>query len=265
MILEKILEKERRLRALHLQLQHETFYIPFIIEKFSAYLDDYCAYTGLTWVEVLVSYNNFVRTYVEDLRAFESTGLYPIQRGEKRAIDRQDYDLALILSVFFEKVRHRIFSNIYCSYKSLEGNEHLLYIGLGPGLELDLLDKPAKVDAYDTIIAPFVQSRFSQYNLVEELFIERKNYYERIYCIEIFEHVLDPEKLLKNMAVSLIPGGILYFTTASDMPQFDHLVNFTGVELSAAIKESGLMVLEQTNLWHDYKKAHNTWYTCKKL
>lgn len=268
MLLEEILQKDRRLRVLHLELKKESYYRSEITRHFSDYLDAYCVYNHLTAEEVLQSYHNFVAEYLGDLKAFQATGLYPFQRGENRSKTRQDYDLALILSAFFEKVRHAVFAAIADSYQTLTPNEQLLFIGLGPGLELELLEKPARVDAYDTSLAPFVKNRFSQHHLVEELFIEKPGGYNRIYCVELLEHIPDPEGLIKHMAVSLKPGGLLYFTTASDMPQFDHLVNFTGRNLTSCFTEANLVVLEEKELLHSYAtgglKSGNTWYICRK-
>ena len=44
--------------------------------------------------------------------------------------------------------------------------------------------------------------------------------------IEILEHLEDPDTLLADTAKALRPGGQLYLTTATNIPQFDHLYNY---------------------------------------
>ena len=102
-----------------------------------------------------------------------------------------------------------------------------LFIGLGPGLELFLTqDRHSEIDAYDVSINENLPNQFPRAAFHATYYTgQNPAYYDCIYLIEILEHLSDPFDLLHICAQSLRAGGQIMLTTATDIPQFDHLYN----------------------------------------
>jgi len=268
-MIKKILEADRRLRIAHLSLKKNESYDPELNETIAVFFNEYANEYNLTVDEVLASYNKFTLQYLNDLNNFQKTNEYPILKKGEVKIDRIDYDIALILSSFFEKVRHAIFKEIKDSFKNINTTSKILFIGIGPGIELTLLPNNNRdIDAYDLAISDFTKNKFSNFNFVEEIFVECPNSYSHIYCIELLEHIQNPELLMKNIYNSLIENGEVYLTTASNMPQFDHIINFHDRPFDNSLEEMGFEIIKKVNFTHNYNgqnsESYNTWYRCKK-
>ena len=68
---------------------------------------------------------------------------------------------------------------------------------------------------------------------------------------------------------SLTIDGLFYFTTATNIPQIDHLFNFDNeVAFEVGLQDLGFQVVEKEIVFHesiDSKLiASNTWYILKK-
>lgn len=270
LIFSQILEKDRRLRVNFLNTRKSPYFNEYIYSRLGNYFDDYCAYYAIDSQRVIMSYNNFVSHYMTHLKKFDQLGEYPYESSKDPLIlNRIDYDIALILSILLEPVRHQIFNNVLNSYKIIENKARILFVGIGPGIELELLpDELNKIEAYDLEIAEFPKKRFVKFNLKEELFDKELTAFDNIYCIELLEHIPNPELLVKNLSDSLKPGGNLYLTTASNMPQFDHMINFHDRPFDNSLEEMSLEIIKKVNFMHGYNgknsESYNTWYSCKK-
>ncbi len=54
-----------------------------------------------------------------------------------------------------------------------------------------------------------------------------KKKYDTIFAIELLEHLENPYEIMESFGRSLKKDGRLIITTARNVPQFDHLFNFT--------------------------------------
>src|SRR5699024_3386826 len=85
-----------------------------------------------------------------------------------------------------------------------------------------------EADAYDLSINKFLFEHFSKVTFNIELYHgQKKDHYDAIYLIELLEHLQEPFSLLKICRDSLSKRGKIFLTTATDIPQFDHLYNFS--------------------------------------
>lgn len=215
------------------------------------YLDEYCQFYGLTLNDVYHIREGFARQYQRDLANFAESRKYPSQaQGQIWAGDRIEYDIVLILSFLLEKHRFRMAS-------WLTGQLHeknVLCIGIGPGVELGILSEflevtDRQVVGYDLAISDFVRSRYGD-SVRQEYFHSSTKKYEAVLLIEILEHLVNPEILISLVADSLSVHGRLFLTTAIDIPQFDHLYNFTPGEISGMLASNGLQVDSLVEISH---------------
>jgi 2-polyprenyl-3-methyl-5-hydroxy-6-metoxy-1,4-benzoquinol methylase len=134
-------------------------------------------------------------------------------------------------------------------------SDNCLIVGAGSGLELLLLrDKFRNVDAYDISISDFCKYKFSDLNLFEKKYdsgCEKK--YDAIYAIELLEHLENPYEILSDFSQSLKKNGRLIVTTIKNVPQFDHLFNFSDEnEFETKVKNLGFNVLHKQVIKHNY-------------
>jgi SAM-dependent methyltransferase len=236
------------------------------------YICEYCQFYKMSSSSVISAHMRFLERYMADLKAFAETGLYPFACNPLGTWDRVDYDIALMLSTLLVQQRFQIMKKLSeienCGPRSL-------IIGLGPGLELELLkDKEQKIDAYDISLSAFCKAKHSaseNLRLFEKKFSHSadREKYDTIYAIELLEHLEDPIALLKDLADSLQPGGQMILTTARNLPQFDHLYNFTEPAVfERQCQDLGLSVVEKELIPHNYKMldiaADNTFFVFRK-
>lgn len=271
-MLEKLLELDRKFKMDHNFLKRSEVCDEELIHLSSNFLNEYCQFHQLNADYVLSKYKDFLASYSLDLKEFKQSKKYPHELGISRPVSRIDYDLPLLLSVFVSKVRHQIMSDIKNSATQLSGTGAI--IGVGPGLEIELMKGilPSKVmiTAYDTDLSEFPKSKFKNFNFKEELFHAEEASLDFVYAIELLEHITHPYQLIQQVAKTLKTGGLFLFTTATDMPQFDHLYNFReDAEMEINLHLQSMTILEKKDHLHNYfggpKTAKNTWYICKKL
>jgi hypothetical protein len=269
-MLNEIFNIDRRLRIDHKKLLALPFVNEDLIVTIDCYLADFAIYNNLTAHDVLQSYDGFVKRYSEDIRDFIATCKYPIELEKESNIDRIDYDLALILSPAITIHRHKIIDNIrkYCS--EVSGKTSI--IGVGSGLELELLNlycSTKVIEPYDINISKFVKDRFNNIRVMEHEFSGKKGYYNNIFAIELLEHLTNPYYFMSICYDSLKNRGRFFITTATNVPQFDHLFNFQNDnEFKNEIHNLGFEIIDKEDIPHDsFNKnlnAKNTWYVLEK-
>ena len=242
-----------------------------LLDVIDSYLTEYVDFYKLSLDETLRRYFTFVDRYVSDLKAFESTGLFPFQdkNSEVFCVERVTYDIFLILSSLLQKHRFRIMKNISEAEKN-SGN--CLIVGAGSGLEMFLLrDKFKNIDAYDISISDFCKYKFGDLNLLEEEYDACcENKYDAIYAIEILEHLISPYGILNSFSKSLKTNGRLIVTTAKNVPQYDHLFNFSDdYKFETRVKNMDFNILYKEVIKHNYVffqvDSSNIFYILKKF
>lgn len=270
-MLKFLLEKDRRLRIDHKKLLNCGFSNHHLLKVIDDYLNDFARYNNLSIDEILKRYNNFLLGYSKDIENFLSTGEYPYLLEENIFVERTDYDISLILSTVVTIHRFRIMDNFF-KYNSVI-NGKVLIIGLGSGIELEILScssNKKEIDAYDISVSKFVKNRFKKtLNIVEGEFKGNDSFYDYIIAIELLEHLENPYHFLSMCFNSLKNEGTLVTTTATDVPQFDHLYNFNDDNVfSQKINKLGFIELQKEDIEHNYMNksinAKNTWYVLKK-
>ena len=241
-----------------------------LYKKTADYLDLYVIENNLSIEENITAYETYVSTFNKHCKAFIRTGEYPLHLGtETPDISREGYDLVLILSVLLTAHRFRIMEIIYNSGRS-EGTR--LFVGAGPGLELYLsesLDQNNYV--YDVSLNEGLKKIFPKVKFFTDYFnTQYTDYFDSIFLIEILEHLEDPFELLANAHLALKESGVVYLTTATDIPQFDHLYNFTEDHTNFDLKvaEMGFEIELKEKVPHEYLlmkvNPSNHFYILKK-
>lgn len=267
-MLNELFERDRWLRIAGSKLRKSPFYNEHIYNKTAVFLEEYVNFYNLNVDQVLKMYNDFTIEYSKHIREFLKTGKYPYQNSLPLNLGRIDYDIVLILSVLISVHRHRIFCNLFNAIQKLNGNS--LVIGVGSGLELDYFNvNPENVTAYDITISKHVFQKFNRINIREEYFTGTKNGYRNIFAIELLEHLSDPLEFIRMVYDSLVIDGLFYCTTATNIPQIDHLYNFDDeVAFEKELQTIGFQILEKEIIFHESMGskliASNTWYIFKK-
>jgi hypothetical protein len=267
-MLSEIFEKDRLIRIAHNKLQNSIYYNPEIVTKIDNFLNCYAKFYDLSVDNVITIYNNFTYNYSIDIRDFLKTGKYPSELGVERVINRIDYDIFLIVSVVSTIHRHRIFNQLLQS--SLGGSSDITLIGVGSGLEIEFLDRSSnRITAYDISISDFVKSKYTDVKIIEGYFDGTEYNLSKIYAIELVEHLSDPIKFLKLIYSSLIDGGQFFFTTATNVPQIDHMYNFPDMnDFESKLRDIGFDIETNNFIPHEYilskLDASNNWFGVKK-
>jgi hypothetical protein len=228
-----------------------------LIKRADQFLDEYCEFQKLDATQVGAAYEIFQKQYSRDLEAFNTAKDYKsIARGPF-VISREDYDIALILSVTVSVPRCKIMQAI----ANFPADENLLIIGVGSGLELSFLKEGGNFHAYDLDLSKFAQSRFPYVSFHSGAYASADEKYAAFLAIELLEHIEDPYPLLGALLDSLIVGGRGMFTTCRNLPQFDHLYNFEDeLEVEAFIRGRGCHLADKIVLphrYHNYKREAN--------
>lgn len=173
------------------------------------------------------AYLDFIKSYNKDMKRFAKSGKYPFQLDEKpRTLARFDYDIVLLFSCLLAYHRFRIMQLLTLNVDKIASG---LFIGCGPGLEIELLKSSiGDIIAYDFDLNNFTVNAHPNVVFKEEYFngenVDQK--FDSIYLIEILEHLDEPYMLLEQCKKVLNEKGKIYLTTATNIPQFDHLYNF---------------------------------------
>lgn len=267
-ILEEILAKDRWIRMANTRVRTSPLYNSEVADILTNYLSEYAAYYSLSADAIIKIYNDFTRQYSEHIRTFLSTGKYPFENKQVADLGRLEYDVVLILSVFLSLHRHKIFIALYDVARRVQGN--VLLIGIGSGVELEFLNRiENEVHAYDISISDFIKEKYTGINLVEDYFEGAHEKFDNIFAVELLEHLADPLEFTKMAFDSLTAGGKFYFTTATNIPQIDHLYNFNEIEKwESDLNNLGFHIQVNDRIVHDSidskLDASNTWYVTQK-
>lgn len=229
------------------------------------FLDGYARFNAISKEATIASYDRTVRRYANDLRAFAKTGRYPLELDPAQApLERTDYDLFLILTILVTRHRCALMEEI----AKLPGAERTLVIGVGSGVELGFVGVSG--EACDLHINPFARKAHPGWAFREALFQPGLTRYDRIYGIELLEHLDEPYALLADCRSALAPGGRLVVTTATNVPQFDHRYNFVDDgELEQRAAELDLRVVHRRIIPHAYPRTNvgacNTFYVLQRV
>ncbi|MBF0447475.1 MAG: methyltransferase domain-containing protein [Magnetococcales bacterium] len=223
-------------------------------DKLDSFLAEYCNFHRLTADKAADLFMTFISRFSKDLARFEETGIFAAPQTQPHSIlmDRTTYDVSLIISTLVTKHRFEIMKRIN-QISVPTGN--CLVIGVGPGLELLLLEgKNNRIEAYDPTLSAFVSHRFTQVNLIEEFFVSSPtNRYETIFAIELLEHLDNPLQLIEAAQGGLKPGGRLWTTTIKNVPQFDHVYNFTdAANFEKQVEIRGFSLIQKQVIAHEY-------------
>jgi hypothetical protein len=270
MIFDDILQQNRRLRLEALKMSNEIEINHSLNAIIMEYLELYCQYHQLTAEDVIKSYDAFAIQYQKDLHRFYETGKYPFELGNpSETLSRTDYDLALILSILLNAPRHLIFTELMHLAPSLKGQK-LLFIGIGAAIELFILKKlniATEIYAYDIAISDFVKEYFSAFHLFEQLYETPVLQYNYVFALELLEHLEQPVHFSTLCYNSLVAGGSFVATTATNMPQFDHLFNFIDDTYLTEMTQLGFSIERNMDFIQPYSNSvisKNSWLILKK-
>ena len=271
--IDQIIEKKRLLQLLINRVYKSDFFEETFFETLKDYVSSYIDYgSGGQEEKAEVIYRNYIRSYNKDMVEFEASEKYPFQL-EKSILNpsRYEYDIILLFSCLFASHRYRIMQLIH--QLTEEANKGL-FIGCGPGLEMELVkDKIDTLIAYDLSIGEFPKIKHPEIDFREKYFQGNKVeiQYDSIYLIEILEHLLDPYELLANCHNVLKNNGKIYLTTATNIPQFDHLYNFepSHKEFDDKLNQMGFKVEFVEDILHQSLTldigAKNRFYVIRKI
>ncbi len=270
-MLTEIFQFDRRLRIESKKIQALDDYNEDVFRKTDNYLDQYANFYSLSPSAIVDIYNQFVIEYSNDLKNFLKTGCYPYQLEGSKAVDRISYDIALLVSPTVTYHRHKIISNLLSAINEVQGK--VLVVGIGSGFELNLLGRSNlnhnNIYAYDLVVNDFVKNK-SNINIYETEFKGNIGSFDYIFAIELLEHLVNPFQFLSLCSQSLLSNGILFTTTAKNIPQQDHLFNFTEdheFERNTELFNFKVMNKEVIPNSHVNKniKAENIWYKLQKI
>lgn len=249
--LNQVLNKSRLLTILYDNLS-DIIKSTDLYGEVADYLDKYTSANGITPNEAIEFYSNYIFTYNKHCKQFLKTLKYPFELGNKPFwVSREGYDIVLLFSILFTPHRFRIMQLL--KEQSYFGNA--LIIGAGSGIEMNLIKrKYDKIHAYDLSMNKFLFKEFKDFNLNIELYDgQSENYFEAIYLIELLEHLERPFSLLQTCYESLKSGGKIFLTTATNIPQFDHLINFPNDHdvFEKKLDKIGFNILYKEQIIHD--------------
>lgn len=225
---EDLIANKRLFTVLNDQLKYNAIFDDELYQELIQYTDEFISFYNLSDKQVIKAYLSYIKSYNKDARVFEETNKYPLEITPDRAEpSRVDYSIILLLSTFLTVHRFRIMQLIK---DKTVASEKGLFIGVGPGLEIELVKKKFKeIVAYDLSLDNFLTHYYQEKEIIfrNEFFVGTGGpQYDSIYLIELLEHLSEPYQLLAHCKQVLRPNGKIYLTTATNIPQFDHLYNF---------------------------------------
>ena len=266
----KLLEKSRLFEFQHTKLIENNTINNKLLDILINYFITYITYFDLSDEFVSNKHMEFLSEYQVHLKEFKKTGRYPSQYIDNIKKERVDYDIPLLCSTFLSYHRYHIFETLYDKI-NIKKNESIGVIGVGSGIELMVLnDWSNNIFAYDLDIGTFIQTTFPDVNFYEKHFsYEPEKSYDKIILIELLEHLEDYESLLIHVMKSLKSNGRIHFTTAVNIPQFDHLYNFelNDKNLESCILNNGFEIEYKLDLPHNYivnVDAYNCYYIIRR-
>ncbi|MEO7445226.1 MAG: methyltransferase domain-containing protein [Ferruginibacter sp.] len=251
--LQNLISQSRLLEVLHENLPAEMKSDPLYLQV-EKYLAAYCDFNNISAEKAIHEYTRYISQYNKDCKAFAKTGEYPLEADKTEfTISRESYDVVLMLSVLF--TRHR-FSIMSLLQQYAGDATEALYIGLGSGLEIDLTKNSFRhITGYDLTVNDFLATKFPSASLHSTLYTgQQADHFDAIFLIELLEHLDDPYDLIKICYNSLKKNGRVLLTTATDIPQFDHLYKFAvdHMDFEEKIKAIGFRIVFKEKITHQY-------------
>jgi len=230
-IIDTLIEEDRLIGVLVERVLASPFYEENLFSKIKNYTSAYleASLNGNENKEIAPeqAYFKFIKSYNKDMRKFAETGKYPLELDSERGTpNRFEYDVILLFSCLCASHRFRIMQLIDNKAETINNG---LFIGCGPGLEIELVkSKISRLVAYDFSLDKFPVQQHPEAIFKEEFFdgTNSDEKYDAIYLIELLEHLQKPFELLENCKTALNNKGKIFLTTATNIPQFDHLYNF---------------------------------------
>lgn len=269
-MIEEIVAKNRLLKILQEQVLKSSFYDENLYAVLENYTSDYLKNKTATNKLPEGIYFKFMRAYNKDMKEFLKTGKYPLDVDKSREVlNRFDYDIVLLFSCLFTAHRFRIMQLIQQQSSLAELG---LFIGCGPGLEIELVKGNfQKLYAYDLSIDKFLLKKHPKVNFNETYFEGKTDLnYDTIYLIELLEHLHEPYKLIQKCKKALSENGKILLTTATNIPQFDHIYNFetSHQKFENKIKSYGFSIVFKEDIPHEFITlnigAKNRFYVLEK-
>jgi ubiquinone/menaquinone biosynthesis C-methylase UbiE len=106
-------------------------------------------------------------------------------------------------------------------YVDAQADDRILEVGCGAGnvLERIPVGQLYGIDLSDYLLEK-AKNRLGKRAIIEKAKAEdlpfEGGYFSKVYCTEVLEHVLDPEKVLREMARVLAPKGVLVVSVPND-------------------------------------------------
>ena len=251
----ELLATKRLFTILSDQVKAASYFDTDLYNQLITFTDAYINYHKLDPKEVTTFYLSYIKAYNKDARLFDETGKYPLELDSERGEpSRKAYSIILLLSTVLTAHRFRIMQLIKA--KTLTSDSGL-FIGCGPGVEIELVRSMIEnLKAYDLTLDPFLADHFVEAVDFRNEYFDGSGTatYEQIYLIELLEHLCDPFALLADCKKVLAKGGQLFLTTATNIPQFDHLYHFPAdhKDFDARVQDMGFSVVYSEDIVHAY-------------
>lgn len=225
--IKKAFENSRLLKILSDTVIGSKYYEEQLYLKIANYVSEFLYPIPALAKEPNKIYFEFIKSYNKDCKLFAQTKKYPLELDPNRLpLARYEYDTILLMSCLLTPHRFRIMQII----ESLKLKRDTgLIIGCGPGLELQLIkEKMNSLTAYDASLNSVLSNIHPEVIFHKKYFKKssKETKYGAIFLIELLEHLDDPFEILQTCLKFLSPNGRLFLTTATNIPQFDHLYNF---------------------------------------
>ena len=255
MSIKNLASQHRVLEFLHRAIEEKPFCNAELSDLMATYILRYLDESGTDLETAFDSYQSFIADFNNDIRGFMETGAYPAVLEEQRELGRASYDEVLLISCLVSPHRYQIMALI-C--EQTRAGSDAVFVGCGPGLEIALVaDKFAQVHAFDLSLGAAPQALLPDVSFYVEYFPSKRLTFgsDAIYLIELLEHLDDPLPILRDCHDFLRPGGRIYMTTATNLPQFDHLYNFPSNHSGflAQLERMGLTVVLNIEIPHVYQ------------
>ncbi len=257
MSIKTLTAQHRVVEFLHRGIEEKPFYSGDLSDRIAAFILRYLDECGSDLKTAFGVYERFIADFNGDIKAFMETGKYPDALEPQPDLDRASYDMVLLLSCLVSPHRYRMMSLI-C--EQTRASDDAVFVGCGPGLEIDLVaDKFDQAHAFDVSLGSAPQALMPNVRFYEEYFPSPRltKGSDAIYLIELLEHLDDPLPILRDCTAFLRPAGRIYMTTATNLPQFDHLYNFAPDHSGflADLEAMGLTVVLNVEIPHVYQSG----------